>query len=282
MEKSETAAPPRDFEALRHAIIAQKDRFPKRLAQAAGFALSSPDDMAFGTAASIALSADVQPSTLVRLAHHLGYAGFSDFQSVFRDRLKARTLTYDERLESLDRSNASGADSLLLHGFLTAAGQSLAKLSASLEDKTFSHAIRILAGAETIYLVARRRAYPVTAHMAYAFATLGIRHQMVASPNGIDADLVRFAGPKDAAIAISFSPYAPESIAQAEMLAGQGVPVIAMTDSAFSPLARLATTWLEVAEADFAGFRSLAASMSLGMAIPVAIAEKRRGTRKDA
>jgi DNA-binding MurR/RpiR family transcriptional regulator len=118
--------------------------------------------------------------------------------------------------------------------------------------------------------------------MAYAFATLGILHQMVASPNGIDADLVRFAGPKDAAIAISFSPYAPESIAQAEMLAGQGVPVIAMTDSAFSPLARLATTWIEVAEADFAGFRSLAASMSLGMAIPVAIAEKRRGARKDA
>jgi len=42
----------------------------------------------------------------------------------------------------------------------------------------------------------------------------------------------------------------------------------------------LSTHWLEVAEADFAGFRSLAASMALAMAIPVAIAEKRRAPKK--
>jgi hypothetical protein len=30
----------------------------------------------------------VQPSTLVRLARHLGYEGFSDLQLVFRDRLR--------------------------------------------------------------------------------------------------------------------------------------------------------------------------------------------------
>lgn len=278
MEQKDVA--PRDFETLRQRIIERKDAFPKRLAQAAGFALSSPDDMAFGTAASIAQSADVQPSTLVRLAHHLGYAGFSDFQSVFRDRLKARNLTYDERLESLDRSGAERAESLLLHGFLTAGSQSLAKLSATIDDNVFARAIAVLAEADTIYLVARRRAYPLTAHMAYAFSTLAIRHQMVASPNGIDADLVRFAGPRDAAIAISFSPYAPETVAQTQLLARQKVPVIAMTDSAFSPLAALATHWLDVAEADFSGFRSLSASMALAMAIPVAIAEKRRDAQR--
>jgi DNA-binding MurR/RpiR family transcriptional regulator len=271
---------PRDFEDLRLVIIERKASFPKRLAQAAAFALSNPDDMAFGTAASIAQSADVQPSTLVRLAHHLGYSGFSDLQMVFRDRLKARTLTYEERLETLDRSSEQNAETLLLHGFLNAASQSLAKLSTSIDDKKFSKAIGILAKSETIYLVARRRAYPLTAHMAYAFSTLGIRHQMVASPNGIDSDLVKLAGTKDAAIAISFSPYAQESVAQAQLLARQKVPVIAITDTAFSPLAAIAAEWLEVAEADFAGFRSLAASMALAMAIPVAIAEKRRTPKK--
>jgi len=206
MEAIVTGPAPRDFDDLRNVIIERKDSFPKRLAQAASFALSNPDDMAFGTAASIAQSADVQPSTLVRLAHHLGYAGFSDFQTVFRDRLKARTLTYEERLETLDRSSEQNAETVLLHGFLNAASQSLAKLSVAIDDEKFSSAINTLAAADTIYLVARRRAYPLTAHMAYAFSTLGIRHQMVASPNGIDTDLIKLAGRKDAAIAISFSP----------------------------------------------------------------------------
>lgn len=280
MELNDKNPAPRDFEDLRHVIIERKDSFPKRLAQAAAFALSNPDDMAFGTAASIALSAEIQPSTLVRLAHHLGYSGFSDLQSVFRDRLKARTLTYEERLETLDRSSEVSAESLLLHGFLSAASQSLTKLSTGINDEKFAQAIATLARADTIYLVARRRAYPLTAHMAYAFSTLGIRHQMVASPNGIDADIIKLAGPKDAAIAISFSPYAQESVVQAQLLARQNVPVIAITDTAFSPLATLASHWLEVAEADFAGFRSLAASMALAMAIPVAIAEKRRVPKK--
>jgi len=81
---------------------------------------------------------------------------------------------------------------------------------------------------------------------------------------------------RDAAIAASFSPYAADSLAQAQDLAARNVPVIAITDSAFSPLTACATHWFEVAEADFAGFRSLSASMALIMAFPVAIAERRR------
>jgi DNA-binding MurR/RpiR family transcriptional regulator len=112
--------------------------------------------------------------------------------------------------------------------------------------------------------------------MTYAFSKLNIRHQIVASPNGVDPEMVQFATPKDAAIAASFSPYAADSLSQSQELADRGVPVIAITDSAFSPLAACATHWFEVAEADFAGFRSLSASMALTMALPVAIAERRR------
>src|SRR5690606_36325963 len=86
---------PRDFDSLRSVIIERKTAMPKRLAQVAAYALDNPDEMAFGTAASIAAAADVQPSTLVRLAHHLGYEGFSDLQNVFRARLRDCTLSYE-------------------------------------------------------------------------------------------------------------------------------------------------------------------------------------------
>lgn len=267
---------PRDFESLRSTIIERKSAMPKRLAQVAAFALSNPDEIAFGTTASIAAASEVQPSTLVRLAHHLGYEGFSDLQSIFRERLRDRTMSYEERLVTLEQSGAEDEDASILSGFLSAASQSINRLAATVETEAFAKSVDILAAADTIYLIAKRRSYPLTAHMTYAFSKLKIRHQIVASPNGVDPELVQFATPKDAAIAASFSPYAAESLTQAQELADRGIPVIAITDSAFSPLAACATHWFEVAEADFAGFRSLSASMALIMAFPVAIAERRR------
>lgn len=267
---------PRDFESLRSTIIERKANMPKRLAQVAAFALGNPDEIAFGTTASIAAASDVQPSTLVRLAHHLGYGGFSDLQSIFRERLRDRTLSYEERLVTLEQSSGDDEDANLLSGFIAAANQSVNRLAATVQSDTFTKAVNILARAETIYLIAKRRSYPLTAHMTYAFSKLNIRHQIVASPNGVDPEMVQFATPRDAAIAASFSPYAADSLSQSQELADRGVPVIAITDSAFSPLAACATHWFEVAEADFAGFRSLSASMALTMALPVAIAERRR------
>ncbi|CDM56992.1 MULTISPECIES: MurR/RpiR family transcriptional regulator [Rhizobium] len=271
-----TARVPRDFESLRSIIIERKANMPKRLAQVAAFALGNPDEIAFGTTASIAAASEVQPSTLVRLAHHLGYVGFSDLQSIFRERLRDRTLSYEERLVTLEKASGEDEDASLLSGFISAASQSINRLAATVQTDTFAKAVEILAAAETIYLIAKRRSYPLTAHMTYAFSKLNIRHQIVASPNGVDPEMVQFATPNDAAIAASFSPYAADSLSQAEALADRGVPVVAITDSAFSPLAARATCWFEVAEADFAGFRSLSASMALTMALPVAIAERRR------
>jgi DNA-binding MurR/RpiR family transcriptional regulator len=272
---------PRDFESLRAVMIERKVDMPKRLAQVAAYSLANPDEIAFGTAASIATAAEVQPSTLVRLAHHLGYEGFSDLQSIFRDRLKEKNLSYEERLNILERDRQHVEEAELLSGFLNAASQSIGRLAASINPAQFAKATDILARAETIYLIAKRRAYPLTAHMAYAFGKLGIRYTMISSPNGVDPEMSRFATQRDAAFAASFSPYASESVAQAEALSKRGVPVVAITDSVFSPLAVFSACWFEVAESDFSGFRSLSASMALAMALPVAVAERRRQLERD-
>ncbi|MGN6549996.1 MAG: MurR/RpiR family transcriptional regulator, partial [Pararhizobium sp.] len=245
--------------------------------QAAQFALAHPEEVALGTAASIAAAAGIQPSTLVRLARHFGYDGFSDFQSVFRERLKSRASTYEERLKRIETGTVGDSyESALLNGFMTAARQSIDMLAGTLNEGEFTRSVRVLAEAETIYLLARRRAYPITAHMAYAFGKLKVRSVSIDTVNGIDAEIVDLATPKDAAIACSFSPYAPATVDLARALSAKGVPLVALTDTALSPLAACATHWLEVSESDFAGFRSLSASMALAMALPVAVAERRR------
>ncbi len=48
-----------------------------------------------------------------------------------------------------------------------------------------------------------------------------------------------------------------------------------ITDSVFSPIASPADVLLEISEANFEGFRSMAATMALAMTLAVAVAGKR-------
>ncbi|MCO5091468.1 MurR/RpiR family transcriptional regulator [Bosea sp. (in: a-proteobacteria)] len=277
MSETAVAELPRDFDGLRALILSQRESLPKRIAQIAAYALDNPDEIAFGTAASIAVSAGVQPSTLIRFAQHLGFDGFTSLQAVFRERLRGRNSSYEERLAML-RGGDDGAagNHRILDGLLTASRKSLDMMSRTLDEATLDRAIAVLARAETIHILARRRSYPVASYLAYALGKLKVRNQLIESAAGLDPEMIAFATPKDAVIVVSFSPYAPATIADARGLAERGVPLIAITDSAFSPLAGLAKLWFEVAEADFGGFRTLASTMALAMALAVGIGEARR------
>ncbi|MHA6298927.1 MurR/RpiR family transcriptional regulator [Devosia sp. CAU 1758] len=276
MPAQSVIAPP-DFEGLRLAIMEQRNTLPKRLIQVAAYALEHPDELAFGTTASIAQAAQVQPSTLVRFAQHFGFDGFSGLQSLFQARLKGRNSSYEERLRQLESGGATEAEgSTILNGFISAAHHSLDALTNSIDHAQLERAIDLMARAETIYLIARRRSFPIVTAMAYAFGKLKVRCQIVSSATGNDDDLLELATSMDAAFAISFAPYAAESATQARTLAQRGVPVVALTDSALSPLVACAAVWFELVEADHAGFRSLSASLALATALTVSVAERRR------
>ena len=274
---SEPAAPPQEFSKLRDLIVESRDRMPKRLAQVAAFTIEFPDDIAFGTVGRISEQARVQPSTLVRFAQALGYSGFSELQTVFQQRQRDRPSNYDARLQAVDAHTGGMSPAMaLIDGFSDAALRSVERLRERIQLETLEQAAKILAGAETLYLIGQRRAYPVTSYLSYVFATMGVRAVLVGSPNGIDRELLSFAGPRDAAIAVSFTPYAPATIEYARQVENQGAPLVAISDSPFSPLVYNTKLWFEIVEADFEGFRTLAATMTLAAAIAVAVAENRR------
>ena len=267
---------PQDFEALRALLISRRELMPKRLKQLATFALDRPEDMAFGTVAEIAEHAGVQPSTLVRFAQNLGYGGFSHLQQVFRARLRERFPDYRERLQVLRTSeDHESREASLLEGFLDAASVSLERLRSQVSLPELSRAIETLAKADTIYLLGARRVFPITAYLAYAFGKLGIRTNLVDHVAQLGPEQIATATPRDAVLAISFTPYAPITAELAGAAGRRNVPIVAITDSAFSPLVYGADVWIEVAEADYGAFRSLSASFALAMTLAVATAERR-------
>ena len=270
------SAPPRDFATLKALIAERAAEFPKRLTQIAGFALEHPDEIAFGTVSSIAEQAAVQPSALVRFAQAMGYQGFSDMQEVFRSRLRDRILNYGERLEQL-RAHAQETSKphVIFQGFCEASAKSIAALEEKLSPDDLDRAVDRLSAADTIYLIGLRRSFPIASYMAYAFGKLGVKAILVDAVGGLAAEQITFAGPRDAVLAISFTPYASETVTLARAAAERGVPVVSVTDSPFSPLAQMAGLWIEISEANFEGFRSMAATLTLAMTLTVAVAERR-------
>ncbi|MCQ8278532.1 MurR/RpiR family transcriptional regulator [Acetobacteraceae bacterium KSS8] len=268
---------PRDFQSLRTLIAARRPRLPKRLVQAADFIVENPQAIAFGRVAELATQAGVQPSTLVRFSQALGYSGFSDLQAVFRAHARQRWPDYRERLEELDDAeDARDGAHARLNAFIHAGQVSLDHLGQTVDPAVLDAMLDRLANARSVSIVGMRRVYPVALYLCYGLRKLGLRCDMIDNAGGLGHRQVELLGGGDVVLAISFTPYAGETLELCETAVRGGAAVLALTDSAFSPLAQLASLWLEVVETDHGGFRSLTASMTLAITIMVALAERRR------
>ncbi len=264
---------PADFDSFRAEVTLRRDSLPPRLRQIAEYALMHPDDMAFGTAAGIAAAAQVQPSSLVRFAQLLGFSGFSELQTIFRNRLISGS--HLERIEQIGAARRHGVASDSLDGFIKASIVSLQRLESAATHSAIGQAADLLAKARSIEIIGLRRVFAVASYLSYGFSRLGVRARLIDGIGGFEPAHLGAFDSTDALIAISFRPYTPATIDIARMVAAAGAPVIAITDTALSPLSEFASSRIEVVETDFSGFRSLAATFAVASALMAEVAERR-------
>jgi DNA-binding MurR/RpiR family transcriptional regulator len=266
---------PRTYEELRAVLSSGTVHFPKRLRQVAIFLWQHPSDVAIGTISQVAELAGVQPSTLVRFAQIFGYAGFSEFQGIFKEHVKG---SWPEgRRSGLDSAGqaAANADLHFLNGLVAASQASLGRIDASFDIAGFEEMIELLEAADLIYVIGSKRAFPVTTYISLTLSQQGVRNVLVDNVGSTALDQVGCVGKGDAVLAVSFSPYnsiTPDLVAVARE---RGAKIVSITDSTFSPLVKLSDKWVEVIESDFAGFRSLAASLAVGMALVHGVVARR-------
>ncbi|MDX8514273.1 MurR/RpiR family transcriptional regulator [Mesorhizobium captivum] len=267
---------PQTYEELRAVLSSGTVHFPKRLRQVAIFLWQHPSDVALGTIAQVADHAGVQPSTLVRFAQIFGYAGFSDFQGLFKDHMKG-SWPEGRGQGGQEQAAEANADLHFLNGMVGASQASLSRIGNGFDIGSFEKMVELLAAAELIYVIGSKRAFPVTTYVSLTLSQQGVRNVLVDNVGSTAFDQVSCISPRDAVLAVSFSPYnsiTPDLVAVAHE---RGACIVAITDSTFSPLVKLSDTWLEVVESDFAGFRSLAASLAVGMALVHGVVARRTG-----
>ncbi len=269
------ATRPASYEELRAVLASGSTRLPKRLRDVAVFLWQHPGNVALGTSTTISQQAGVLPSTLVRFAQHLGYSGFSDLQDLFKEHMKGAHPAYARSAASAPVDGPQSSDAGFVQGYIAAAQVSLSRAAADINMRSFEAVANIVAPAKIVYLVGSKRAYPVTTYMAIALSKLGIRNILVDNVGSSAFDQIGGGDADDAMIAVNFSPY--NSITAEIATAGvqSGIPLVAITDSALSPLVGMAKSWIEVVENDFAGFRSPAATITIATALVLAISRRR-------
>ena len=247
--------------------------FSKGQKRIAAFIQESYDKAAFMTASKLGKTVNVSESTVVRFAAELGYDGYPAMQKALQEMIRNK-LTSIQRIEV---ANDRYAD----HDVLSMVMQSdIDKIRMTMEEVSrtdFSGAVDAIVEAKRIYILGVRSSVAVSSFLGFYFNLIFDNVVQVHSNSASEMfeQLLRV-GEGDVVIGVSFPRYSRRTVQAMHFAQDRGAKVVAITDSATSPLAASANHTL-LAKSDMASFvDSLVAPLSLVNALIVAVSRKKK------
>lgn len=243
----------------------------------ARFFLQNPNVVALESINAIAAKSTAHPSTLVRFAQQIGYSGFKELQSVFQTRLATSAPGFRERVSALDveiNANTSQGSLGFLRKMVVRDIAALQELLESVSEVDLEKAAELCASAKTIYVAGQLRSEPIAELIRYLMTMLQRKVMLLDAAGGLSQEIARTIEPGDILIAIAFHHYTKEVVTIADYAAGAYIPIIVITDSQLSPLAKGASALFTIPEEEYSISRSLAAPMSLVQTLATATAAK--------
>jgi DNA-binding MurR/RpiR family transcriptional regulator len=275
---------PADYEELIRLIHERHEDMSKSYQKIAVYLTQNPNDVAVLSINSIAERCGVHASSFVRFAQALGYEGFKDLQSLFQKRLSTAAPGFEARIKALESELGSRTDRSergFLRDLVVRDIASLQDLLSEIPPRDLIKAVSLLEKADSIYLIGQLRSAPVVELLRYVLSMLGKRCVLLDPGGGLATHMARAVRKTDLLFAVSFRFYATEVVNIVEETARRGVPVVAISDSTLSPLAKTASVLFAVPEHEYTFSRSLAAPMCLAQALTVALAARLQNNKVD-
>jgi DNA-binding MurR/RpiR family transcriptional regulator len=269
--------PPKDYEELIRLIHERHDQMSKTYQRISVFLTQNPNDVAVNSVNAIGERCGIHASSFVRFAQALGYKGFKELQALFQKRLATAAPGFEARIKALEAelgNKEDRSDYGLLRDLVVRDIASLQELLSSIQPEQLSQAADIIEQAEVVYLIGQLRSAPVVDLLRYILTMLGKRCVLLDPGGGLATHMARTIGKRDALIAVSFRFYATEVVNIVEEAARASVPIISISDSTLSPIAKSARVLFAVPEHDYTFSRSLAAPMCLAQALAVTLAAR--------
>jgi DNA-binding MurR/RpiR family transcriptional regulator len=277
IKMEERVKAPEDYEELIRVVHARYGDMSKSFKKIALYLTQNPNDVAVRSVNSIGDSCGVHASTFVRFAQWLGYEGFKELQLLFQKRLSTAAPGFEARVKALETELGERTDRSefgFMHDLIVRDIASLKEMLTEIQRADLVEAVTLLEKADIVYLIGQLRSAPVVELLRYILTMLGKRCILLDPGGGLATHMARGMRRKDVLIAVSFRFYANEVVNVVEESAERGVPIIAISDSTLSPLAKSARVLFAVPEHEYTFSRSLAAPMCLAQALTVALAAR--------
>lgn len=243
---------------LAETLTALFDGLPQQLQAAARWVLDHPADVALLSMRDQARRAGVPPVTLTRLAKRLGFNGFDDLKAIYAQSMRGRPDNFRDRAEELVARRGIEGDAGLVAGLVRAQTGHLDSLAAPEGVAALTAAADRIVAADRVFCLGLRSAFPVAFVFHYVHALFGATSVLMDGAGGIGADLLKAIGPRDVLLGVSVNPYARATVEAARYARSRGAGVIAVTDSALSPLGRLADQAIVIATETPSFFHTMA------------------------
>ncbi len=263
-------------EAFRAQFLENRARFSKKLLQTGSFVIENPRVIALNPVSRIGATAGLSATHFVRLAKEMGFSGFSEMQTMFRKPLHAA-----ETLPQGERIMHSGGEQIISdpadiasvgRAFAQANVESLGNLYEKLSVMPLAEARDQILKARLIYVIGIGRSMGPAAYLAYALGRVGLQSIQLLGVGQALQDQAKAMHPDDLLIALSFPPYAAETLQICEQVRAQGNTILALTNSPVSPITMGAQTVLTIEDAELRGFRALTALTTVMQTLMVGVA----------
>ncbi|WP_118183348.1 MurR/RpiR family transcriptional regulator [Paraburkholderia phosphatilytica] len=247
------------FDQLATLIRSRFAEFSPQFQLGAAFLLDHPDEVAVSSMRKVAERAQVQPASLVRLSQQLGFPGWNELRELFVARVRTRPEPLTSRARSLVRSNAKDA---LAHDLLRSQQHNL-DVTAAQNARVTIEAAKLLRRAAHVHVAGFRSCYPVAFSLLYGYRLFRSSVSLLSGEAGTLDMQLRSIERDSATVVISFAPYSAEAARVAEAAREKGSRLIAITDSAVSPIALNADKVLIFTHDSPSFFPSLVAAMAI-------------------
>ena len=252
-ERSDAAHPGGEW----FADLTAGTRLTRKGAEIAHFLAVNPRLASFGSASEIAEHVDVNVATVVRFAQALGFSGWPEFRLHFRHRYLGTLLP---------SGVANVRPATTARPALAAVERDAENLSAALTSVDFAAVERVAAliAAARRTLVLSAGSHTAVAHVfshLASFMGYPVTHESHGGPS-IVANLSALK-PGDCVLAVSFWRPSKQIVLATEQARLAGMATVALTDSLFSPLARIAEERIIVPTESDSFFQSMAAPLSV-------------------
>ncbi len=226
------------------------------------------DQAVFMTAAALGETLGISESTVVRFASGIGYDGYPEFQKGLEDCVKGKLNSFQKMKAKYGRSSQSE----VLTSVMAADIEKLQHTIENLDSAAFESAVNTIMTAENVYIMGLRSNGPLAEFLQFYLNMIrgGVVLLKSTSVSETFEQMIRI-NEKDSFIGISFPRYSMRTLKAMEFASDRNAKVIALTDSAHSPMCLYSSCNL-LARSDMVSIvDSLVAPLSVINALVVAL-----------